>query len=495
MLAMSTPARQPGAQRSARAGTWAAALVLWGAFLLQAVPMWALDVQRGRSWFDQHHYHWPTIVKFAREWPAPDVSDYLSATTPQFHLVLARVVGLVGERELLVQMIASLFTLAMLGVAGLVLAREARRADGEAATGWGGWACLLGLPLACSTYVAHPGVWLGPDNAGWLWVLVLLGAGLVWIDPGRRGRSVLGAAAMLFVAALLLWMTVQTRQSHLWAWALVMAAAWIGAAPLGDAGVRALMSSPLRRLVALALALLAGVPAVWQLAWYVRLWDGLVPPAFQAQHGGGPNWSTPALALALLGVYSLLLLGWVAGGLGDLWRTRRWVLVVAAAAGALAALLPPTTHLAEPRSSGLWNLALLDARLGLIIADRTSPSVLVLSIIGAVCLAGWLVRLTPAQRWYTLGALVAFEAAQTANANAWQRYQEPMLLVLVALWALMSQAPRVPGRAELRWSRLVGALRVVGPVFLCVLLLAVSVRAVVWPEEAGRGPGRVQATP
>jgi len=52
---------------------------------------------RGRGAFDQLNYHEQVIRRFVEQWPAPDLSDYLSATTPGYHLALAAFAEYAGE--------------------------------------------------------------------------------------------------------------------------------------------------------------------------------------------------------------------------------------------------------------------------------------------------------------------------------------------------------------------------------------------------------------
>ena len=447
--------------------------LLLAAFLLQALPLWLLRVDQGRAWFDEAFFHSPVIRQFLDQWPAPVLADYRSATTPGFHLVMAWLARSVGADPHVLRPIAAIFTALMLLMAYAVV-MPSRRGSGPGGP-W--WAALLTLPLACSMYVVLPGVWLAPDNLGWLLVLALLFVCLRALDRGVLGIQNLLAAAV--PACVLLFLLVNVRQSHLWAWTMLLATAWLTASPIAGSGPAALLSNPRRRSGALLVALIAGAPAAYALFEYHSLWGGLVPPRFQAQHASGINPAAPALALSLIGMYSVFFAAWLRPGLGRLWRESRPVLVVAALVGAALALGPATTYLYEPRSSGLWNLAKIEQRLGVSLLGHTSPSILILSTLGAVCLAGWLARLEPARRWFFLATLVGFELAQAANANAWQRYQEPLLLVLIAALALAAGNPDdgldVP---RSRWHQPLNVWRVIGPLALCGVFLMLSVQGI-----------------
>jgi hypothetical protein len=92
---------------------------------------------------------------------------------------------------------------------------------------------------------------------------------------------------------------------------------------------------------------------------------------------------------------------------------------------------------------------------------------LVLAPLGAVALVAWLNGLTGRDRWINGAALAGFAAAQTVSPEAWQRYYEPMLLILLPLWAFSEH--RTDGT-----TRPVRTGRIAGPIALALLLGAVS---------------------
>jgi hypothetical protein len=240
---------------------------------------------------------------------------------------------------------------------------------------------------------------------------------------------------------------------------------------------------------------LATVPALATVAWFYQLWGGLTPPKFQGQHASW-NPATPAFTLSLFAIYSLLFVGWLWPGLVRLWAQRRtggWlVIVLCVLVGLIAAALPVTNYLYEPRATGLWNVVRLMEDRGLTLgrtppqvpfvptkADEvpprpqfghTSPLLLALTPLGLIALAAWLAQLPRRRAWLYFLTLAGFLAAQTANANAWQRYLEPFLLILMALMAAdiavtEDAPPRLP-----RWLGGPGPrARWVGPLVLGVL--------------------------
>lgn len=465
---------------------WLGACLLVAAFLAQAVPLWLLGVNQGRAWFDEAFFHWQTVRQFLEQWPKPDLVNYRSATTPGYHLAMAWVARAVGTTDpMVLRPIGAVFTVLMLVVAyGLVV--MAGRGSGERGVGSGvrrtlsgWWAGVLTLPLACSMYVVHPGVWLAPDNLGWLLVFVVVGLCCTLLTR-RRWRSFGWLLVWWFAVFQATMALVQVRQSHVWVTGVVMAAAWLTAAQVRGLGVAGWLSWLWHRVMwVVFLASLPFVASVAVLIEYRGRWGGLVPPMFQGQHASSINLATPALALALIACYSIFFAAWLVPGLKQLWREHRAVLWLSAAAGLLAGVVPATTYLYEPRSSGIWNLAKLEQRLGLEVFGHSSPSIVVLSVVGAVCLAAWLTRLEPARRWLLIATFVAFEAAQMANANAWQRYQEPLLLVLIAMMAAIAwRDDGGLGWARTRLTRGLGVWRLLGPLALCWVFLGLSVQGI-----------------
>ena len=149
-------------------------------------------------------------------------------------------------------------------------------------------------------------------------------------------------------------------------------------------------------------------------------------------------------------------------------RTKPWAPALAALAGAAVAIIPATTYDKAGRWSGIWNAA----RKLPAIANHTSPLILALSTLGALCLLGWCAALRQRERWIILAALAAFTAAQAASGQLWQRYSEPFILILLALLAALTAptTPAVPPRLRLA--------RTVGPLALATILLAVTLQKI-----------------
>jgi hypothetical protein len=432
--------------------------VTLGLYALAAGAMLIAGKVPSRAAFDSKLYHLPTIDGFAKTWPAIDPWDYLSATTPGYHWLLAGVMKLLGGLTPVLVVNAAI-TAALFGLAARLVARLARHEGGS--DGHGGWmlATLLCLPLLANNYLLVPGVALLPDGAGWLLVLAMMALAL-------RGGAV---GATLALGGLILLATVLTRQLHVWTGGLLVLAAWMGgeAASRREGGAGAKAGGVARVLMAFA----ACVPAGLALLLFVRYWEGLVPPRFQGQYpprGIGEMLLSPAPAfvLALAGAMGVFFVGFWWKGLARLWREQRAMLVGVAAASVAVAAIPPTTFdYFAGRRTGLWNLAEQFPTVG----GRTSTLIVGLAGLGGVTLAGFATLLERRTRVILLCTLLGYAIVMTASAEVWQRYVEPIVLIVLTL---MSAA--VQGRVAA--STMVRMARVIGLVLLTLACAAVTIR-------------------
>lgn len=454
-----------------------AAAALAGAFLALALPLILAQNLLGRGAFDQIHFHEPVIRTFAaqleRGWSALDFSDYRSATTPGYHLLLALVARFVSPSGMVLQLVASLFTAAALALLAGATARQAAR-SGESRPAL--MALALALPALASMYVLFPGIWLLPDNLGWLLVLAV---GLVSLRLANADRP--ARIRLLALGGVLLVALVLVRQSHIWAAAMLWAGAYLGA---DEHRTEYLFDRFSSRAPAAAAAFAATLPAFLTLAAFGWLWGGLTPPSFRAQYGGGINPATPAFILSLVALVSPFFAGFIAPAAFTLVRTRPLLLLAAAAAGLALAAIPETTFVYEARATGLWNLV----KRAPVIGGHASVVLLVLAPLGAAALCAWAAALPFRARWLFLGSLAAFAAAQTASPLCWQRYIEPFLLGLFALGA--ASIPPAPAPAP----RLLTAARLLGPLALAAalgLLTAITIiKAEVPPDTEPTPDGR-----
>jgi hypothetical protein len=434
-------------------------LITLALFALVAGIMLALGSVPSRAAFDSKLYHLPTIEQFSRSWPALDPWDYLSATTPGYHWLLAGVMKVSGSLTLVLAanavMSAVFFALAAWLIARLATPMDAAgNVNGRSISSLV-LPTLLCLPLLANNYLLMPGVALLPDVAGWLGVLAMISLAL---RSGSTGMTLLAGGLILLA-------TVLTRQVHVWIGGLLLLALWM---PVQDTGRRAGEGS---RFARAGLGILACVPAALVLVLFVRYWDGLVPPRFQGQYPprGVRDMllsPAPAFILAVAGAIGVFFIGFWWQGLARMWREHRAVLVLAILASAAVALIPPTTfdYLAG-RRTGVWNLAERFPS----IAGRTSVLILGLAILGGATLVGFATLLERRTRLILLAALLGYAIVMTASAEVWQRYVEPFVLIVLTL---MSAA--VLSRGEASRGRAIS--RVAGVTLLTIACVGVTVR-------------------
>ena len=462
-------------------------LPLLGLFLAVALPLiWTGNMQ-GRGAMDQINYHAKVIRTFAAQWPAPDLRDYLSATTPGYHLLLAAFARWTATTVGAWQILGASFTLGLLAVFGHALYARTRSAS---------LALIAALPLLASMYVLQSGVWLLPDNAAWLCVLLTLILSLRIADGKNRSPLLLLVAAGVAVLAL-----VWFRQIHIWTAGVVWAAAWLAHCPRSHpADAPWLMPGDLipfssRSAIGhAAFAVLVTLPAWTTLVAFYLLWDhSLVPPTFRGWYRSGLQLATPAFVLTLIALISAFFASWLWPRARSAWTRHKPALAAGAAIGlALAALGPTNPDMAAGRFSGIWH------GIGMfpVLSGRTSLFIMGAAPLGALAVVAWLTDLPRRQRWIFLLTLAGFTAAQTFSVQLWQRYHEPFVLMWVALAAASG-----PIHAPVEVPRLrlpLAVLRLAGPLVLAALLAFVTIttisRARVVQDE-GFEPGRIESPP
>ena len=374
--------------------------------ILASWPIILSGNHSGRGAWDDYQYHWVAITEFADQLPNPDISDYASATTPGYHLILAAFVK-AGVGHMGAQLIASVWTLGLVGF--LVWVLSAR---------FGRVAALVALPMIASMYVLYPGIWLLPDNAGWLGVLGIL---LLSLRPNPTWKT--WALSGLILCALILF-----RQVHIWIAATIWLSAWVGSSTQTPTTLSTLFSSLFDRTGRSFIALACTIPAFTVLFFFLSIWGGLVPPTFQNQHQG-PNLVTPGFILTQLSILSVFYIPLLYPKLKETWKHHWGWILFAIFVGFVLGIVPESSYSVEAgRYSGWWSIINKIPT----IADR-SLVIMLGSIAGAVALAVWLSFVDRRDIWIWIGTLVAFVLAQSANHASWQRYHEPMLLIMILL--------------------------------------------------------------
>jgi Dolichyl-phosphate-mannose-protein mannosyltransferase len=358
---------------------------------------------------DARVYQLPTILQFRH---ALDFSDYPSAQTPLFHLVMAGWGKLVGFE---------LWRLRLLNVAisygaALALLRLLRRTTtlGELP------ALALTLAFTLSPYFFGASFTLLTDNLAILFALLGLERIHRYLEDGSLGTFA--------VACLCSGAAVLTRQSFVWvalvAGAFLVLREWRAPARLLAGGA----------LIGLSLAPLAALAIEW---------NGLVPPSADPRSCGlctdKPGVGRDALTLrtvgftvAVLGVYAVVLLGPSAWRRARAWAAPRSLLLGALAVGAALLLISPLEYRpagVHPGDAGyLWQLS------------KHLPTVLGSSLLfWAAVPAGAVAAALLARRagWTALASvyLACFLVVALPVGLVYQKYFDPFALLAVALFA------------------------------------------------------------
>ncbi|MFZ4572891.1 MAG: hypothetical protein ACOYN0_00755 [Phycisphaerales bacterium] len=403
--------------------------------------------------YDQVLYHEPTIREFLKQWPRFDLYDYLSATTPAYHLLLAGLARAAGESLLVLRLGSLAIGSAFVGLVAWGLAGRVRPVV----------AGLLVWPLATSLYVGQSAAYILPDNMAWLLVSAMVLLALR--ERPRWGTFVLMGGVLVLLVA--------TRQVHAWTGGLIVVSAWLAPISSTERYVGPALLVDLRsRIIPLMIGFAAGLPAALLLARFVHLWGGLVPPRFQGQYAGGFNAASVCFFLSLLALGSVFFAPILWPRLLRMWQERRGALIVAAISGALSAVIAPSNYdYAAGRRSGLWNLAAKLPTIG-----HTSPLMLLLAAAGAGCLAAWVWPLRARDKLVVLASIAGFWVALGASVELWQRYTEPFLLVMLAVMGALTieRETEDESRFPSGWTRW---WALTGPVALAGLFALLGVRS------------------
>ncbi|HED53386.1 MAG TPA: hypothetical protein ENJ00_04205 [Phycisphaerales bacterium] len=443
MTSPTAPRAEPRTGQPIHRPMLAAGVMLALAWIAQIVVIFGVGY-RGPALYDEQHFHLPTIRSFAEQLPAPDLSDYLVATSPGYHLVMAAVERALALPDQGLRLIGGQF--AVLAVVLLAWWFGRRVA-------W--WlAVALAVPIWISPYFFASSVLALPEGAAWLGVFVIL---MLALRP-RVSASQLGLMGLVLVVL------VAVRQIHLWAAATIWLVGWLGPNqnPEPDRLVPRFAELQIRkRIPPTVLSVAVTLPAFVLVAYFFRLWDGAVPPTFQtggaantiegaAEHTGF-NPATPALVFATFGAFgpffALGLVGPIRRALAAR-ESSRWLPILFGLVGLMLAVVPATGFdEAAGRWTGLWTVA---GRLPTV-ADR-SVLIAALAGIGGVVLGAMLLAVSSRDRLVLLGSLVAFTTAQSANHQSWGRYVNAFVLVVLAMMVALA----VGRTQKVRWWVVLG---------------------------------------
>lgn len=379
------------------------------------------------DWSDQAYHHLPVIETFAEQFPRPVLSDYQSATTPGYHLVMAMLLWL-GFGEGTLHAVNLAIGAGLVAIFGYGVGKRAGFMPGM----------LLGSLLALSPYTLSSSVWLTTDNAGMLFVVLAAEVTLRLLDrsPDRPTRGWYGVALVAFVGVLV-------RQI------LVFAAGFVAALSVSTAIAERRLPT-VRELAEGALALVPSVALIGLLVW---LWGGLVPPAYLDYHGSGGNPVTPVYALAVVGFWGLPVLVAVPGFVrASLSRPS----LLAAACALPLLLVVESGFLKHVRWGGvLWTAS----RLFPVVLER-STFIVGLAAVGVLAVAGLLQVAWRSERASERAGVLCCAlmftggvVAQMANQQCFERYLQPFAIVACGLAASI-----VAGRSLSRWPLVVAVL-------------------------------------
>ncbi len=445
----------------------------------------------GRGGYDQINFHAPTISTFASQWPHPQFNDYLSATTPGYHVFLAILKRYIGDAAVLafsISISASFFTFLIAHVTGWIAYAQSTDSPRQVRVSEWVLGTLVVLPFIASPYVLSSAIWLLPDNLAWLLVFLTLQNLLAGVAQPRY----------LIPASVFLFQLVAVRQIHLWAAAPIIIAAYCSYLPVSfnPSGIvtpptrfiselrESLATNLAKRVPFALLAAFLTLPSIVLLYYFFNLWHGLTPPTFQGQYPIDPSKplllrlfnapAAPAFILALFGVFGVFYAGfWLPALIKSLKNRGVLPLLISALLLALLFAVIPATTESMPlgRWSGLWQFT---SKLP-IIAGHTSTLILALALLGAVTLCGFLTSMRASHAAVCFTAIAGFAAAQAASFQLWQRYNEPFVLIMLILMTTIIIAQReekVPAIAPLL-SRM-HRLRFAGPAILAIALGALS---------------------
>ena len=356
---------------------------MWCAVLLPAIFIGGIEIFDD---LDERLFHLPTIQAFASELPWPSLSDYQSATTPLYHLVLSPVAAVSDSNISALRLVNLLISGCTLAIVGAALAR------------WGSdRSALLGMLLVgASPYFVGPAIRLSTDNAALLSVFLVL----MLTHPNGSRRA--GLAAMFATAAVL------TRQLHLWLMVPLLYAAWSS-------------ERNLKQWIAWsALPVLALIP-------FVVTWGALTPPQFADGHQRGINANALVMFLGVLGAHSVCAAPWMIRTLRSK-SVRLWVPGVVALCWAfLSHHSMPWVDDPNRIGGALWTLS------------KGVPEILGVPLtfwltvpLGALMLLALVGHPIRNHGRFIAICAIAFVIANLMSGRAYQKYYDPMSLFFAA---------------------------------------------------------------
>lgn len=268
--------------------------------------------------------YYPTILKFAAQWPHVDLHTYPSVTPPLFHLLCANLVRWFGSELFKLRLanaaISYLAVVAFYGVLRAALAQPPFRAF------------LCALSFALVPYYFGNCFVLMTDSLGWLFFFCVLFC-LLRLADQRRVRDQL-------LMTLFFGLAVLTRQSYLTLLPFALTVLWLH------------WDGAWRRLFGVALGM--GIAAL-PYGWLVWLWHGPVPvEVAETKVSSGTNPLAIGFMLSVLGLYVPFYLAGDPPGRSRSSRPRWGIAVAAFLLAVLFLLTWPMTYNRWNHFGALW---------------------------------------------------------------------------------------------------------------------------------------------
>jgi len=366
-------------------------------FYALALPLILMDYNAGRAFSDQYFGHLPAIRFFIEQL---DFSDYPSATTPGYHVLMAVFAKLFTQNIIVLKLISSIISAVFVGIFAGLLCEKA----GKIKT------IVLLLPMIFSLYFLPDGVWLVPDNLAWLTV------GVLFILTATRPLT----TSYLACTCLVLLLAVAVRQSNIW----LATIPW-------TAGLSYLLfdhSQKQKKNLSVGLAFLVTVPAFLLLFYFYTTWGGLVPPSVQGRHERSLSYCVPAFFISIFFIYSMFYAPIVIQAVRKISSRRAYFfMAVGSILGFLIAVIPATDYNYEAgRFSGFWNFVRLAPTIG-----HTSVLLTVTSSLGGAVFISWLLLLKKEFRLTIFLSSLAFVLALIPNTLVLERYFSVFVFILI----------------------------------------------------------------
>ena len=412
---------------------------------------------------DFRGYHAIEIRRIQSQWPAPDLRDSCTSTTPGFHLVLGgrAAAGLPATSLRLVGGLSAMLAWLVIWRVAAVWTTPIR-------------ALIVSAPLAMSSYLLGSAVWTTTDA-------LAIGLAAATLAVGMLGG---GKLASSLVAGLVGTGAVAVRQILVW----TIIPATLRALRADDASKHARVWSVM---------LAVGLPAI-TVGAFMLVWGGSVPPRFHDYHKAVWNPAAITFVLASFGLFGTVLIPGIWLRLDR--AARSGCLIIAVCSAAVGAtprsdyrkVLAPEEQATSMGTASMWEAPPAEAIRGageigrwggpLWEAAKQAPTVrgrsvllVVLCGIGGWVLAGlWRLAGPSGRHPQTLLmlAVCGMSLTQCLNAQTFQRYFDPWVLLALGWMVAMALGSDRSKRAPLLAGMLTPAVIQAGGSVISVIVPA-----------------------